>query len=87
MVKIRLMRTGAAKQPHYRVVVTNSQSGPTGKFIEVIGYYSPLDTPPTIKIDGEKVKAWVGKGAQMSDTVAHLMKVSAPKADDSAAKA
>lgn len=75
MVKIRLMRTGAAKQPHYRVVVTDSKSGPTGKFIEVIGFYSPLTTPPTISIDGEKVKAWVSKGAKMSDTVAHLMDV------------
>ena len=75
MVKIRLMRTGAAKQPHYRVVVTDSKSGPSGKFIEVIGFYSPLAKPPAISIDGEKVKAWVSKGAQMSDTVAHLMTV------------
>lgn len=75
MVKIRLMRTGAAKQPHYRVVVTNSQSGPAGKFIEVIGHYNPLDTPPTIKIDGDKVKTWVSKGAQLSDTVSHLLDV------------
>jgi small subunit ribosomal protein S16 len=74
MVKIRLWRTGATKQPSYRVVVTESTSGPSGKFIEVIGHYSPLTEPPIIKIDGEKVKAWVGKGAQVSDTVAHLMK-------------
>jgi small subunit ribosomal protein S16 len=75
MVKIRLWRTGATKQPSYRVVVTEARMGPSGKFIEVIGFYNPLSEPPTIKIDGEKVKEWVGKGAKMSETVAHLMKV------------
>jgi small subunit ribosomal protein S16 len=73
MVKIRLWRTGAAKQPSYRVVVTDSHRGPTGKFIEVVGFYNPLADPPIIHIDGEKVKAWVGKGAKLSDTVTYLM--------------
>jgi small subunit ribosomal protein S16 len=77
MVKIRLLRTGQTKQPTYRVVVTDSKSGPAGKFIEIIGNYNPLTQPPTINIDAAKVDAWVGKGAKMSDTVAHLMKVSA----------
>jgi len=76
MVKIRLWRTGQTKQPSYRVVVTDSKSGPHGKFIEIIGNYNPLTDPATINIDAEKVRAWVGKGAKMSDTVAHLMKVS-----------
>jgi small subunit ribosomal protein S16 len=80
MVKIRLWRTGAAKQPSYRVVVTESRMGPAGKFIEVVGHYNPLTEPPTIQIDAEKVKAWIAKGAQMSETVAHLMDVSTPKA-------
>jgi small subunit ribosomal protein S16 len=80
MVKIRLWRTGATKQPSYRVVVTDSKSGPSGKFIEVIGYYNPLTEPPTINIDGEKVKAWVSKGAKLSDTVARLMQVAGSKA-------
>ncbi len=74
MVKIRLWRTGATKQPSYRVVVTESRMGPAGKFIEVIGYYNPLTEPPTINIDADKVNEWVGKGAQVSDTVAHLLK-------------
>ncbi len=73
MVKIRLWRTGAAKQPSYRVVVTDSKSGPSGKFIEIIGFYNPLTEPPTVSIDAEKVKTWVSKGAKLSDTVAHLM--------------
>jgi small subunit ribosomal protein S16 len=54
--------------------------GPAGKFIEVIGHYNPLTDPSTIQIDTEKVKAWVGKGAQLSDTVKHLMSVIEPKA-------
>jgi small subunit ribosomal protein S16 len=75
MVKIRLWRTGATKQPSYRVVVTDSRMGPSGKFIEVIGSYNPLTEPPSIKIDGDKVTEWVGKGAQVSETVTRLMKV------------
>ncbi len=76
MVKIRLWRTGATKKPSYRVVVTESRMGPSGKFIEIIGFYNPLTEPPTISIDGEKVKEWVAKGAKLSDTVTHLMNVS-----------
>jgi small subunit ribosomal protein S16 len=75
MVKIRLWRTGATKQPSYRVVVTESRMGPSGKFIEVIGFYNPLSEPPTIKIDGDRVKAWVAQGAQVSETVTRLMDV------------
>lgn len=74
MVKIRLWRTGAAKQPSYRVVVTEAHAGPAGKYIEVIGHYNPLTEPPTIKIDADRVKEWVGKGAKVSDTVAYLLK-------------
>ena len=80
MVKIRLWRTGAAKQPSYRVVVTESRMGPAGKFIEVLGHYNPLTDPATIQIDTEKVRAWIAKGAQMSETVAHLVSVVEPKA-------
>jgi small subunit ribosomal protein S16 len=79
VVKIRLWRTGATKQPSYRVVVTDSKSGPAGKFIEIVGHYNPLTKPPTVEIDTDRVQAWVGKGAQVSDTVAHLMKQTAPK--------
>lgn len=80
MVKIRLWRTGATKQPSYRVVVTESTSGPHGKFIEVIGHYNPLTEPATVNIDAEKVKAWVAKGAQLSDTVARLVAAAGAKA-------
>ena len=51
MVKIRLRRTGAKKQPHYRVVVTDSKSPRDGRFIEIIGHYNPRTEPPTFEID------------------------------------
>jgi len=73
MVTIRLRRTGATKQPSYRVVVTDSRAPSDGKFIETIGFYNPLSEPPTIKIDEARLKYWLSKGAQPSDTVTHLM--------------
>ena len=73
MVTIRLRRTGATKQPSYRVVVTDSRAPRDGKFIEIIGFYNPLTEPSTVKIDEARLKHWLSKGAQPSDTVAHLM--------------
>lgn len=71
-VKIRLKRMGAKKAPFYRVVVADSRSPRDGKFIEEIGYYSPLTEPITVKIDGEKAAQWIKNGAQPSDTVKRL---------------
>jgi len=73
MVKIRLRRTGATKQPSYRVVVTDSRSPRDGAFIEVIGFYNPLTEPPTVKLDEARLKDWISKGAQPSATVVRLM--------------
>jgi small subunit ribosomal protein S16 len=73
-VKIRLRRMGAHKAPFYRVVVADSRSPRDGKFIEEIGHYNPLTEPKDVKIDGEKAKEWMSKGAQPSDTVKRLMK-------------
>lgn len=75
-VKIRLRRMGAKKAPFYRVVVADSRSPRDGKFIEEIGYYNPLVEPSVIKIDAEKAKSWISKGAQPSDTVKGLLKKS-----------
>ncbi|MDD4504158.1 MAG: 30S ribosomal protein S16 [Clostridiaceae bacterium] len=75
-VKIRLKRMGAKKAPFYRVVVADSRSPRDGKFIEEIGYYNPISEPVEIKIDAEKVKKWLGTGAQPSDTVRSLLKKS-----------
>ncbi len=77
MVKIRLKRMGAHKKPFYRVVVADSRTQRDGRFIEEIGYYDPMQEPPVIKIDGEKAKEWIGKGAQPTDTVRDLLKKSA----------
>lgn len=74
MVKIRLRRMGAKKSPFYRIVVADVTSPRDGRFIEEIGYYNPNTEPSTVKIDGEKAKAWIANGAQPTDTVKRLMK-------------
>ena len=72
-VSIRLRRTGTTRRPSYRVVVTDSRSPRDGRFIEIIGHYNPLTSPPTVKIDRAKAQAWIAKGAQPSNTVKKLM--------------
>ena len=65
---------GAKKAPHYRVVVADSRSPRDGRFIEEIGYYNPVAKPEEIKIDVEKAKSWLSKGAQPTDTARALLK-------------
>jgi small subunit ribosomal protein S16 len=72
-VHIRLRREGKTKKPSYRVVVADSRAPRDGRFIEAIGYYNPLTSPPMLKIDGEKASAWIKKGAQPSNTVRVLL--------------
>ena len=69
MVKIRLRRMGAKKAPFYRIVVADSRYPRDGRFIEEIGYYNPMEEPSVVKVDPEKAKAWMEKGAQPTDTV------------------
>lgn len=76
MVKIRLKRMGAKKAPFYRVVVADSRYPRDGRFIEEIGTYNPLTNPSEIKIDGDKAKKWLSNGAQPTDTVRKLLKIS-----------
>ncbi|MBQ8525999.1 MAG: 30S ribosomal protein S16 [Clostridia bacterium] len=76
MVKIRLRRLGSKKNPFYRVVVADSRYPRDGRFIEEIGTYDPLTNPSTIKIDAEKANKWLADGAQPTDTVKQLLKVS-----------
>ena len=73
-VKIRLRRMGARNAPFYRVIVADSRSPRDGRFIEEIGYYDPKSNPSVVKIDGEKAKDWIAKGAQPTDTVKRLLK-------------
>ncbi len=74
MVKIRLRRTGKKKQPSYRLVVADSRSPRDGKFIEIVGHYSPVQQPKVLEIKGDRVRHWLSVGAQPSDTVAYLLK-------------
>ncbi len=73
-VKIRLRRMGAKKAPFYRVVVADSRFPRDGRFIEEIGYFNPNTEPAEVKIDGDKAKDWISKGAQPTDTVKALLK-------------
>ena len=74
MVKIRLRRMGAKKSPFYRFVVADSRYPRDGRFIEEIGTYNPLTEPSEVKVDADKVKEWIAKGAQPTDTVKNLFK-------------
>ena len=74
MVKIRLRRLGAKKNPFYRVVVADSHFARDGRVIEEIGTYDPSTEPSTIKIDADKAKQWLSNGAQPTDTVRVLLK-------------
>ena len=77
MVKIRLRRMGAKKAPYYRIVVADSRCPRDGRFIEEIGTYDPNQEPSVVSIDGEKAKAWIANGAQPTDTVKKILKISA----------
>ena len=72
MVKIRLRRMGAKKQPTYRFVVTDARSPRDGRFIEIVGHYNPRTEPKTVVVNDEKIKEWLAKGAQPSDPVRRL---------------
>jgi len=76
MVKIRLKRMGAKKAPFYRVVVADSRYPRNGRFIDEIGTYDPKTDPSTINIDSEKAQKWIATGAQPTDTVKELLKIS-----------
>jgi small subunit ribosomal protein S16 len=72
--RIRLARVGSKKNPIYRVVVADSRSPRDGRFIEIVGRYNPQTQPSTIDLDAEKIRDWISKGAQPTDSVRRLMK-------------
>ena len=74
MVKIRLKRMGAKKNPFYRIVVADSRVARDGKTIEEIGYYDPTKDPSVIQVDAEAAKKWISNGAQPTDTVRGILK-------------
>jgi small subunit ribosomal protein S16 len=75
-VKIRLARHGSKGNPFYRIVVADSRSPRDGRFIERIGTYDPQKEPSDIKVDEEKAREWLDKGAQPTDQVKNLLKIS-----------
>ncbi len=75
-VKLRLMRMGKKKQPTYRVVAADSRKARNGRFLEVVGFYDPLNDPSIIKIDNDKAVHWLRHGAQPSDRVKKLLEIS-----------
>lgn len=77
MLTIRLARTGAKKQPSYRVVVIDRERARDGRFVEILGHYNPRREPPEIVLNRERVDYWMGRGAQPSDTVRSLLKKTA----------
>ena len=78
MLMIRLARTGARKQPHYRVVVIEKDRARNGRSVEVVGTYNPRTTPASVDLKRERIDYWVSKGAQLSDRVSKLMSKPAP---------
>jgi small subunit ribosomal protein S16 len=75
-VKLRLMRMGKKKQPTYRLVAADGRSPRDGRFIELVGVYDPRAEPSVVRIDNDKAVAWLRKGAQPTETVAKLLKIS-----------
>ncbi|MAE94869.1 MAG: 30S ribosomal protein S16 [Deltaproteobacteria bacterium] len=74
MVKIRMKRGGAKKRPHYRVIAIDHREKRDGRALEYLGTYDPISEPPEIKLDAEKIQAWVDKGAQLAPSVKALLK-------------
>lgn len=74
MLKIKLARFGKKNQPHYRIVINEARDRRDGKYIALVGNYSPASQPKVLKIDAEAYQSWVKRGAQPTETVAELFK-------------
>ncbi len=72
-VKIRLTRLGRKKMPFYRIIVADIESKRDGKFLDILGTYDPLKDPAEVKIDSDKLKIWLDRGALPSNTVKSLI--------------
>ena len=69
-----MTRVGATKRPAYRVIAIDKRRSRDGRALEILGYYDPLTEPATVNLETEKINAWIGKGAQPSETVVKLMR-------------
>lgn len=76
MVTIRLARGGSKKRPFYNIVVTDSRNRRDGRFIERVGFYNPVanEKQERVRLDADRLNHWIGNGAQLSDSVAKLVK-------------
>tara|TARA_B110000438_G_scaffold112997_1_gene110826 strand:- start:7975 stop:8241 length:267 start_codon:yes stop_codon:yes gene_type:complete len=74
MVRIRLRRMGSKGKPFYRIIVADQKAPRNGKYLDLIGTYDPLQDPPEISIDEDKITKWIGNGAQPSESVSSLLK-------------
>lgn len=74
MLTIRLARIGKKKKPFYRVVVMERTRARDARYVENVGTYDPLKKPAEIKLDADRIKHWLGRGAQPSDTVRSFLR-------------
>jgi small subunit ribosomal protein S16 len=86
-VKLRLTRVGKTKQPQYRIVAADSRSPRDGRFIEILGQYNPREEPSLINVDNDKIVKWLSQGAQPTERVAKIIKISGAMDQFEAAKA
>ena len=75
-VKMRLSRRGKRHEPFYHIVIADERMPRNGRFIEILGHYNPRTEPSTIVVDNDKAVAWLRKGAQPTETVEKLLKIS-----------
>ena len=87
MLSIKLARHGKKHQPNFRIVVIDSRKPTSGAFLEIIGHYNPRTEPSSITLDHGRYSHWVARGAQASETVKKLAKITAPAAGTDAAPA
>jgi len=85
VLMIRLARTGARKQPHYRVVVIEKERARNGRPVEVVGTYNPRTNPASVELKRDRVQYWISKGAKMSERVSKIFSTPAPASAGSAA--
>ena len=77
-VIIRLTRGGKHKQPFYRIVAADKEMPRDGRYLELLGHYNPLTEPKTIELKEDRVKYWIGVGAQTSDTMSSIIEKQIP---------
>lgn len=73
MLALKLSRVGKKKQPSYRIIVVEKSKDPWGTSRDIVGFYNPRTEPKTVKIDAERVKYWLGHGAQPTNTVWNIL--------------